>query len=120
MTTLQFSTDTQNLSALAPEFPADKVSATLAAGANANVTVPTLSGSKPVLTIFLNASSTSSLYIATTGSAAAPTGSSFISTNSIPLPVGQLRFAPGTIINILNNSASASEITVCFYVPGNF
>lgn len=117
-TKLNFGRDVQGYNAFAPPPSTDKYSATLAAGGNATITLPTNVSSWIVSFSYQPGSL---IWVAYNASAAAPAGATFATTTSelLPgarvLPSLQANGTSATTINLLNGGAGSSEIGVTLY-----
>jgi hypothetical protein len=117
-TKLSFGRDQQGYNAFAPPPAADKYSATLAAGGNSTITLPTNAASWIVSFSYQPGSD---IWVAYNGAAAAPVESTFTTTNSelLPgarlLPTFQNNGMTATTINLLNNGSGTADIGIILY-----
>lgn len=112
MTKLNFARDVQGFNSYAPEFSANKFSATLAAAGNDTITVPS-SFTNWVAGFSYQAAS--NIWVSVNGTAAAPAGATFAATSSQFVP-GSLKVKAGDTINIKNTGAAAADVGVILYV----
>ena len=119
-TKINFGRDVQGYNTFAPPPSTDKYSATLAAGGNSTITLPTNS---PYWIVSFSYQPGADVWVAYNGSAAAPVGATFASTASELLPGS--RILPSTVttssgtvattINLLNNGAGVADVGVILY-----
>jgi hypothetical protein len=119
-TKLNFSRDVQGYNTFAPPPSTDKYSATLTAGGNATITLPTNS---PYWIVSFSYQPGADIWVAYNGSAAIPAGATFASTASELLPGS--RILPSTVttssgttantINLLNNGSGVADVGVILY-----
>lgn len=110
-TQLNFGRDVQGFNAFAPPFTDLNFSASLPAGNENSITVPT-SNLKWIVVISPQPGST--LWISINNTATPPAGSTFAETTSI-LNFAQLTVYAGDTISIYNNSSTAQDVGVSFY-----
>lgn len=117
-TKLAFGRDTQGYNAFAPAPSTNMYSATLAAGGNSTITLPT---NVSTWIASFSYQPGSDVWVAYNGSAAAPAGSTFASNTSELLPGARLLPAlqndgkTATTINLLNNGAGTADVGVILY-----
>ena len=117
-TDLDFGRDVQGFNSYAPPVSTNMFSATLAAGGNATITLPT---NRPVWIVAFSYQPGSDIWVRFNGTAAAPAGATFAATTSELNPGARIVScfkADGTTaatINILNNGASSADIWVGLY-----
>lgn len=117
-TKLSYGRDVQGYNTFAPNVATDKYSATLASGGNATLTLPTNVSQWIVSFSFQPGSD---VWVAYNGTASAPAGATFASTNSelLPgartLPSLQNNGTSPTTINLLNNGTGSADIGIILY-----
>ena len=117
-TKLSFGRDQQGYNAFAPIPSTDKYSATLAAGGNATITLPTNVSSWIVSFSYQPGSL---IWVAYNTTASAPVGATFASTQSELLPGSRKLFSlrnngtTATTINLLNSGSGTADISVTLY-----
>jgi len=117
-TKLNFGRDVQGYNAFAPNVSGDKYSATLAAGGNSTITLPTNSQQWIVSFSYQPGAD---IWVNYNANAAAPAGNTFASTTSelLPgsryLPALQNNGTSATTINLLNNGAGTADVGVILY-----
>lgn len=117
-TKLNFGRDVQGYNAFAPNVSTDKYSATLAAGGNSTITLPTNAN---IWIVSFSYQPGSDIWVNYNANAAAPAGASFASTTSELLPGARQLPAlkndgiTATTINILNNGAGTADVGVILY-----
>ena len=113
-TKLNFGRDVQGYNAYAPMPATDLFSVTMASAGTASFTVPSSSLNWIVNFSFQPGSD---IWVAYGASANVPSGSSFASVNSELLPAQRL-LAGGTVVHMINNGASSSDVGVaCYAIP---
>lgn len=110
-TLLNFARDVQGYNSFASSYSTDKFSATLTAGSNSTITVPSNYSNWVVSFSFQPGSN---IWVAYNTSAAVPSGATFASSNSELLP-GARSLTKGTTINFLNNGTAAADVGVIMY-----
>ena len=117
-TKLNFGRDVQGYNAFAPAPSTDKYSATLAAGGNATITLPS---NVAQWVVSFSYQPGSNIWVAYNTSAAAPAGATFASTSSELLPGARIlpslqnNGTSPTTINLLNNGTGSADIGVTLY-----
>ncbi len=119
-TKLNFGRDVQGYNSFAAPVSTDKYSATLTAGGNSTITLPTNS---PNWIVSFSYQPGSDIWVAYNGNASAPASASFTTTTSELLPGS--RVLPSTVttssgttattINLLNNGAGVADVGVILY-----
>jgi hypothetical protein len=119
-TKLNFARDVQGYNSFAAPVSTDKYSATLTAGGNSTITLPTNS---PYWIVSFSFEPGADVWVAYNGLASAPAGATFASTTSELLPGS--RVLPSTVttstgtvattINLFNNGAGVADIGVILY-----
>jgi hypothetical protein len=108
---LNFGRDVQGYNSFAASKADAKFSATLASAGNASFTVPSNYENWIVSFSFQPGSE---VWVSINGTAAAPAGATFASTNSELLP-GSRTVQAGDVINILNTGAGDADVGVSLY-----
>lgn len=117
-TNLNFARDVQGFNSYAPPVSTNMFNATLAAGGNASITLPT---NEPHWIVAFSYQPGSDIWVRFNGTAAAPVGATFAATTSELNPgvrIVSCFKADGTTaatINILNNGASSADVWVGLY-----
>lgn len=117
-TPILFAKDRAGYNTFAPPPSTDKYSATLAAGGNSTITLPTNANSWVVSFSFQPGAD---VWVAYNTSAGAPAGSTFASTVSELLPGSRLLPAlrndgvTATTINLYNNGSGTADVGVILY-----
>lgn len=119
-TKLNFGRDVQGYNSFAAPISTDKYSATLTAGGNSTITLPTNSAYWIVSFSFQPGAD---VWVAYNGSASAPAGATFASTTSELLPGSRIlpstnttsSGTTATTINLLNNGAGVADVGVILY-----
>lgn len=117
-TKLNFGRDVQGYNAFAPAPSTNMYSATLTAGGNSTITLPT---NVPVWIVSFSYQPGSDIWVAYNGNAAAPAGASFASNTSELLPGARALNAlrndgvTATTINLFNNGAGVADVGVILY-----
>ncbi len=117
-TKINFARDVQGYNTFAPQPSTNMYSATLASGGNATITLPK---NVPVWIVAFSYQPGSDIWVRYNGSAAAPAGATFASTNSElnpgarVVPSVQADGTTATTINILNNGSSSADVWVGLY-----
>lgn len=117
-TKLLFAKDLAGYNSYAPAPAADKYSATLTAGGNSTITLPTNANSWVVSFSFQPGAD---VWVAYNATAAPPGGSTFATTTSELLPGSRLLPAlqnngtSATTINLYNNGAGVADVGVILY-----
>lgn len=117
-TKLNFARDNQGYNSFAPPPAADKYSATIPSGDNETITLP---GNAQSWIVSFSYQAGSDIWVAYNGTASAPAGATFASTNSelLPgsrvLPSFQNNGTTATTINLLNNGAGSADVGVILY-----
>lgn len=117
-TVLAFGRDAQGYNAYAPAPSTNMYSATLAAGGNSTITLPT---NKAAWIVSFSFQPGSDVWVAYNGSAAAPAGSTFASNTSELLPGARALPAlrndgvTATTINLYNNGSGTADVGVILY-----
>lgn len=119
-TVLNFGRDAQGYNAFAAEPSTNMYSATLAAGGNATITLPT---NVAYWIVSFSFQPGSDIWVAYNGTASAPAGATFAATTSELLPGSRIlqstkTTSSGTVattINILNNGAGTADVGVILY-----
>jgi len=115
---LNFGRDFQGYNSFAPPPSTNMYSATLAAGGNATITLPT---NVAVWIVAFSYQPGSDIWVRYNGSASAPAGATFASTTSElnpgarVVPCFQADGKTATTINLLNNGSSSADIWVGLY-----
>ena len=117
-TDLNFALDVQGYNSYAPPISTNMFSATLAAGGNASITLPT---NKPTWIVAFSYQPGSDIWVRFNGTAGAPAGATFAATTSELNPGARIVSCfkadgvTAATINILNNGASSADIWVGLY-----
>ena len=117
-TLLSFGRDIQGYNAFAAPVSSDKFSATLASAGNSTITLPPTSQNWIVSFSYQPGSD---IWVSYNGTAAAPVGSTFASSNSelLPgsrkLPAFQNNGTTPTTINFYNNGSGIADVGVILY-----
>lgn len=119
-TQLNFARDVQGYNTFAAPISQDKYSATLAAGTNSTITLPT---NVPYWIISFSYQPGSDVWVAYNGNAAAPVGGTFAATASELLPGSRVlpsttvssSGSAATTINLLNNGSASADVGVILY-----
>lgn len=119
-TKLNFGRDVQGYNSFAAPISTDKYSATLTAGGNSTITLPTNSAYWIVSFSFQPGAD---VWVAYNGSASAPAGATFASTTSELLPGSRIlpstnttsSGTTATTINLFNNGAGVADVGVILY-----
>jgi hypothetical protein len=119
-TKLAFSRDVQGYNAYAPAPSTNLYSATLASGGNATITLPT---NVPYWIVAFSFQPGADIWVAYNGTAAAPAGATFATTNSELNPGARLLSSTNvtssgssaTTINLLNNGTGSADIGIMLY-----
>jgi hypothetical protein len=115
---LNFGRDAQGYNAYAPPPAGDKYSATLSAGGNSTITLPT---NVAYWIVSFSFQPGSDIWVNYNASAAAPAGTTFASTTSELLPGARILSSlqndgkTATTINLLNNGSGTADVGVVLY-----